>query len=250
MSIAAWNVRTLLDWKTNNTRPERRTAIVAMELQRYGIDIVALSETRFAGEGQLTENNCTFYWKGKNENELRMHGVGFAVSNALVNQLTELPVGISERLMTLRVKLVNSRQATMISAYAPTLDATDEDKEMFYAQLDTILTAIPESEKIFLLGDFNARVGRSADVWTGVIGRHGVGNVNDNGILLLIKCAEHRLLITNTTFRLKDKQHHGCILDRSIGTYSTMSSSDNGTKRTSSQPEKWLALQPAPPTTD
>ena len=76
-----------------------------------------------------------------------MHGVGFAVSNALVAQLTELPVGIYERLMTLRVKLVDSRQATMISAYAPTLDATDEDKEMFYAQLDTILTAIPESEK-------------------------------------------------------------------------------------------------------
>ena len=125
LSIAAWNVRTLLDRKTNNTRPERRTAIVAMELQRYGIDIAALSETRYAGEGQLTENNYTFYWKGKNENEPRMYGVGFAVSNALVTQLTEFPVGISERLMTLRVKLVDSRQATMISAYAPTLDATD-----------------------------------------------------------------------------------------------------------------------------
>ena len=93
----------------------------------------------------------------------------------------------------------------MISAYVPTLDATDEDKDMFYDQLDTILIAIPESEKIFLLGDFNARVGRSADAWTGVIGRHGVGNGNDNGILLISKCAEHRLLITNTTFHLKDK---------------------------------------------
>ena len=93
-----------------------------------------------------------------------MHGVGFAVSNALVTQLTELPVGISERLTTLSVKLDDSWQATMISTYAPSLDATDEDKEIFYAQLDTILTAIPESETIFLLGDFNARVGRSADV--------------------------------------------------------------------------------------
>ncbi len=34
-----------------------------MELQRYDIDIATLSETRFAGEGQLTENNYTFYWK-------------------------------------------------------------------------------------------------------------------------------------------------------------------------------------------
>ena len=50
-----------------------------MELERYGIDIAALSETRFAGDGQLTEKNYTFYWKGKDENEPRMHGVGFAV---------------------------------------------------------------------------------------------------------------------------------------------------------------------------
>ena len=124
-------------------------------------------------------------------------------------------MGISERLMTLTVKLVDFRQATMISAYSPTLDATDEDKEMFYAQLDTILTAIRESENIFLLGAFNARLGRSADVWTGVIGRHGVGNVNDNGILLLRKCAEHLLLITNTTFRLKDKHKPSWIHPRS-----------------------------------
>ena len=128
LSIAAWNVRTLLDRKKNNSSPERRTAIVAMELERYGIGVAALSETRFAGDGKLTENNYT--------------------------------------LMTLRVKLVEFRQATMISAYAPTLDATDEDKDMFYAQLYyTILTAIHESDKVFLIGDIDARVGRSADVW-------------------------------------------------------------------------------------
>ena len=117
--------------------------------------------------------------------------------------------------MTLIFKLVDSRQATLISAYTSTLDATDEDKEMFYAQLDTILTAIPESDKVFLLGYVNARVGRSANVWTGVIGRHGVGNVNDNGILLLSKCAEHRLLITNTTFRMKDKHKTSWMHPRS-----------------------------------
>ena len=102
-----------------------------------------------------------------------MHGVGFAVSNSFVSQLTELPVGIFELLVTLSVKHVDSRQATMISAHAPTLDATDEDKEMFFAQLDNILTTIRESVKVFLLG--GRSVGRRADVWTGVIGRHGVG---------------------------------------------------------------------------
>ena len=44
-------------------RPERRTALVARELARYHVDIAALSETRRANEGQLTEDgggHCFF----------------------------------------------------------------------------------------------------------------------------------------------------------------------------------------------
>ena len=52
MTIAQWNVRTLLDRETTN-RPERRTALVAMELAKYNIDIAVLSETRFHASGSL-----------------------------------------------------------------------------------------------------------------------------------------------------------------------------------------------------
>ena len=52
--IAAWNVRTLLDRKGSN-RPERRSALVTRELQRYNVDIAALSETRFLDAGELSE---------------------------------------------------------------------------------------------------------------------------------------------------------------------------------------------------
>ena len=61
----------------------------------------------------------------------------------------------------------------------------------------------------------NARVGRSANIWTGVVDRHKVGNVNDNEILLVSKCAEHRLLNTNTTFRMEDKHKTSWIHPRS-----------------------------------
>ena len=52
LSMAAWNVRTLLD---SAGRPERRTAIIARELDRYGIDVAALSETRFEATTQFEE---------------------------------------------------------------------------------------------------------------------------------------------------------------------------------------------------
>lgn len=59
-------MRTLMDG-TSSERPERRTAIIARELQRCRIDIAALSETRLVGEGQLEEEKggYTFFWKGK-----------------------------------------------------------------------------------------------------------------------------------------------------------------------------------------
>ena len=62
-----------------------------------------------------------------------------------------------------------------------------------------------KAELLIILGDFNARVGKDSDIWPGVIGKNGIGNMNDNGQLLLSKCAEHDLVITNTIFRQRDK---------------------------------------------
>ena len=64
MTIAQWNVRTLLDRETTN-RPERRTALVAMEHAKYNIDIAELSEPRFHASGSLNDLEYTFYWSGK-----------------------------------------------------------------------------------------------------------------------------------------------------------------------------------------
>lgn len=204
--IGTWNVRTLQD-KDGHDRPQRRTAIVANELKQHNVDIAALSETRFAEEGSLREvgGGYTFYWKGKGNEERRIHGVGFAVRNEIADQMEELPIGINERLMTLRLKLNDYNHVTVISAYAPTLDSDDDIKEKFYFELEEILKNVPDHDKILLLGDFNARVGREKDLWEGIIGGNGVGKVNSNGILLLSLCAKYGLIITNTIFRQKDK---------------------------------------------
>lgn len=204
-NFATWNIRTLQDSVKNN-RPERRTAIVAWELKKNNIDIAALSETRFADEGYLQEprGGYTFFWKGKAANEPRIHGVGFAIRNDIVKTLPELPTGINERLMTLRLHLGKKQHATIISAYAPTLDSDDNTKEAFYSDLEKILSATPKEDKIILMGDFNARIGRDHELWKGTIGKDGVGNINANGVLLLTKCAQHGLTVTNTIFRQKN----------------------------------------------
>ncbi|XP_044757806.1 uncharacterized protein LOC123315962 [Coccinella septempunctata] len=120
-------------------------------------------------------------------------------------RLTELPHGISERLMTLKYQLQDKSFLHVISAYAPTLSAEQQTKEAFYEQLENLLTHIPKSHRVILLGDFNARVGRNAEIWPGVIGPHGIGNINSNGELLMTKCIEHNLTITNTQFRQRNK---------------------------------------------
>ena len=78
----------------------------------------------------------------------------------------------------------------------------DDVKDKFYEDLDNLLKSVPSQNKLILLGDFNARVGSDYQTWEGVLGRNGVGNINSNGLQLLRTCTEHKLLITNTVFRL------------------------------------------------
>ena len=205
LTIAAWNVRTLADRKDSG-RAERRSALITRELGRYGIDIAALSETRFLDKGQLVEEKAgyTIFWSGRTKG--RKSGVAFAVKTDLVSRLESLPQGINDRIMTMRLPLHDKNHATLISIYAPTMTNPDENKELFYQQLDETIRKVPKEDKLIILGDFNARVGASSDLWQGIIGKHGIGQENSNGKLLLTLCSQHKLSITNTLFQLKN--HH------------------------------------------
>nr|VZI45849.1 unnamed protein product [Spirometra erinaceieuropaei] len=207
LTLAAWNVRSLLDNPRSN-RPERRTALVARELARYKVDIAALSETRFSEQGQLEEVGAgyTFFWSGRPRAERRDADVAFAIRNDIVGRLRSLPQGINDRLMSLRLPLWGGKFATIISAYAPTMTNPDAVRDKFYEDLHALMATVPKADKLIVLGDFNARVGTDHTAWRGVLGPHSLRGSNDNGLLLLRTCAEHRLILTNTFFCLPERE--------------------------------------------
>ncbi|BHF79905.1 hypothetical protein SprV_0702302900 [Sparganum proliferum] len=192
-----------------SNRPERRTALVARELARYKVDIAALSETRLSEQGQLEEVGAgyTFFWSGRPRTERRDAGVAFAIRNDIVGRLPCLPQGINDRLMSLRLPLRRGGKfATIISAYAPPLTSPMAARDKFYEDLHALLATVSKADKLIVLGDFNARVGTDHTAWRGVLGPHGLRGSNDNGLLLLRTCAEHRLILTNTFFCLPERE--------------------------------------------
>ena len=179
----------------------RKSKAIDLELHRLNVDIAALQETRLLEDGSIRERNYTFFWKGKEADHKREHGVGFAVKNSLLGFI-EQPTGGTERLLKLRLCTAKG-VATFICAYAPTLKGTSEEKDQFYDELNNILEETPNSDVIYILGDFNARVGKDQNSWPICLGKHNIGNMNENGQRLLEFCTFNNLCITNSYFKTK-----------------------------------------------
>ena len=131
----------------------------------------------------------------------REYGVGFAISNRLMG-MVELQENGTEHFLSLNLHTASGCVA-LISVYSPTLMAPSDPKDTFFAQLSSIISKIPRSSRIILLGDFNARVGADNSAWPSVLGCFGTGNMNENGQRLLELCSLHDLCITNTFFSTK-----------------------------------------------
>ena len=72
--------------------------------------------------------------------------------------MTEPPTGGSKRILALRLS-TSSGPVNIVTAYAPTLYSNPDVKDQFYNVLDHTIGMLTPSEHIYLLGDFNARVG-------------------------------------------------------------------------------------------
>ena len=88
---------------------------------------------------------------------------------------------------------------TVIQVYAPTSNAEEPEVEQFYSDLQDLLELTPKKDVLFILGDWNAKLGSPET--PGVTGRFGVGVQNEAGQRLIEFCQENALVITNTLFQ-------------------------------------------------
>ena len=88
---------------------------------------------------------------------------------------------------------------TVIQVYAPTTKAEEAEVERFYEDLQDLLELTPKKEVLFVIGDWNAKVG-SQEI-PGVTGKFGLGLKNEEGQRLIEFCQENALVIANTLFQ-------------------------------------------------
>ena len=87
----------------------------------------------------------------------------------------------------------------MIQAYAPTSNAEVAEVERFYEDLQDLLELTPKKDALFIIGDWNAKVGSQET--PGVTGKFGLGVRNEAGQRLIEFCQENILVIANTVFQ-------------------------------------------------
>ena len=88
---------------------------------------------------------------------------------------------------------------TVIQVYAPTSNATEAGVEWFYEDLQDLLELTPQKDVLFIVGDWNAKVGSQET--PGRTGKFGLGVQNEARQRLIEFCQENALVIANTLFQ-------------------------------------------------
>ena len=157
--------------------------------------------------------------------------------DCLAAKLLTLSVAINDRIQTLCIPLQGKQHLTIVNIYAPPLTNPSEVKEAFYSELTTTISSVVTSDKLLLLGNFNAWVGREFTVWPGVIGCQGASNSNSKGLLLLW-CAHNSncASLTQCSDCQTSSSAYRCILVQKAGISLTMSSLNRETFLTLESP--------------
>ena len=88
---------------------------------------------------------------------------------------------------------------TVIQVCAPTSNTEEAEVEQFYEDLQDLLELTPTKDVVFIIGDWNAKVGSQET--PGVTGKFCLGIWNEAGQRRIEFCQENALVIANTLFQ-------------------------------------------------
>ena len=102
----------------------------------------------------------------------------------------------------------SSQQYHSNPSLCPDSNAEEAEVERFYEDLQDLLELTPRKDVLFIVGDWNAKVG-SQEI-PGVTGKYGLGVQNKAGQRLTEFCEENVLFIANTLFQQHKRRRYTC----------------------------------------
>lgn len=166
-------------------------------LQKIDLDVLGLSEVKRMGCNIEEYSDYILCYIGQTKG---LHGVGFLVKKIHKNKITNF-TGISERVALLQLK-INTTHISIIQAYAPTEDSSEDEILKFYIDIEEAYS-LTDDKVIVVMGDFNAKIGWPTKEENLIMGEHGYGKRNERGERLINFALENKLSIMNTFFKKK-----------------------------------------------
>uniref|UniRef100_A0A3B1JKT5 Endonuclease/exonuclease/phosphatase domain-containing protein n=1 Tax=Astyanax mexicanus TaxID=7994 RepID=A0A3B1JKT5_ASTMX len=185
-NIGTWNVRGMNIGKLE---------IIKQEMKRLYIDLLGISEFHWTGNGYFKSDEYTVFYSGNDT--IKRNGVAIIATKVVSKAAYSFNV-VSDQIISIRIA-GSPRSITFLQAYAPTTDAAEKDIKGFYTKLQETIDQTPARDIIFVMGDFNAKVGSGEELPT--VGKFGLGVRNDAGDRLIQCCIENRLSVMNTWFK-------------------------------------------------
>ena len=142
--------------------------------------------------GEFNSDDHYIYYCG--QESLRRNGVAIMANKRVQNAVLGGNLK-NDRMISVRFQ-GKPFNITVIQVYAPT--SNTEEAERFYEDLQDLLELTPKKDVLFIIGDWNAKVGSQET--PGATGKFGLGIRNEAGQRLIEFCQENALVITNTVF--------------------------------------------------
>ena len=164
--------------------------VVKQEMARVNVDILGISELKWTGIGEFNSDDHYIYYCG--QESLRRDGVAILVNKRVRNAVLGCNLK-NDRMISVPFQ-GKPFNITVIQVYAPTSNAEEAEVERFYEDLQDLLELTLKKDVLFIIGDWNAKVGSQET--PGVTGKFGLGIQNEAGQRLIEFCQENALVIT------------------------------------------------------